>query len=280
MWLTGGMSGRADRTSNTYTKQSSITGKTIAVTLRNPVTYDKQGAKQIAQQNKFHALTKGIATFCRRISADNASAEDKEIYKSLVSTVRGQHRYGTVRGYLMAKCASVNEELTQVKISYRDHEETINVSFQARGVVRNPEEEGFEPESGNGGDAGSNGAEGTEGNGGSNAGSNGAEGTEGNGGSDNQGGTQTPETPAGESFTIAAGVSADGGGSVSIKKNGAAVAGNSVEATGSDTVVIEAVPESGFQFLGWSDGNSQNPRTIQPSADMNVEASFMDLSKI
>ena len=43
MWLTGGMSGRADRTSNTYTKQSSITGKTIAVTLRNPVGYDKQG---------------------------------------------------------------------------------------------------------------------------------------------------------------------------------------------------------------------------------------------
>ena len=89
-----------------------------------------------------------------------------------------------------------------------------------------------------------------------------------------------PETPAGESFTIAAGVGADGGGSVSIKKNGAAVSGNSVEASASDTVVIEAVPESGFQFLGWSDGNNQNPRTIQPSADMDVTASFMDLSKI
>ena len=261
MWLTGGMSGRADRTSNTYTKQSSITGKTIAVTLRNPVTYDKQGAKQIAQQNKFHALTKGIATFCRRISAANASAEDKEIYKSLVSTVRGQHRYGTVRGYLMAKCASVNEELTQVKLSYRDHEETINVSFQARGVVRNPEDEGFSGDGGNGGD------------------SNGAEGTEGNQG--NAENPATPETPAaGGDYTIAAAVSADGGGSVTIKKNGAAVAGNSVQASASDTVVIEAVPESGFQFLGWSDGNSQNPRTIQPSADMNVEASFMDLSKI
>ena len=60
-----------------------------------------------------------------------------------------------------------------------------------------------------------------------------------------------------------------------------AVAGNSVEATGSDTVVIEAVPENAnYQFMSWSDGNSQNPRTIQPSADMNLEASFMDLSKI
>ena len=90
-----------------------------------------------------------------------------------------------------------------------------------------------------------------------------------------------PDSPAGESFTIAAGVSSDGGGSISIKKNGTAVAGNSVEATGSDTVVIEAVAENdNFQFMSWSDGSSQNPRTIQPSADMNLEASFMDLSKI
>ena len=101
----------------------------------------------------------------------------------------------------------------------------------------------------------------------------------GNGGGN--GGTQTPETPSGEAYTIQAGVGADGGGSVTIKKNGTAVAGNSVEATGSDTVVIEAVPENdNFQFMSWSDGSSQNPRTIQPSADMNLEASFMDLSKI
>ena len=90
-----------------------------------------------------------------------------------------------------------------------------------------------------------------------------------------------PETPAGESFTIAAGVGADGGGSVVIKKNGAVVEGGSVEASASDTVVIEAVPENAnFQFMSWSDGNSQNPRTIQPSADMNVTASFLDLTKI
>ena len=135
MWLTGGMSGRADKTSNTYTKQTSITGKTVAVTLRNPVGYDKQGEKVIAAQNKFHALSTGVSTFYRRISAIGASAEDQALYKSIVSFVRGQHRYGTVRGYLMAKCATVNEDLTQVKIVYRDHEETINVSFQARGVV-------------------------------------------------------------------------------------------------------------------------------------------------
>ena len=256
MWLTGGMSGRADRTSNTYTKQSSITGKTIAVTLRNPVGYDKQGAKQIAQQNKFHALAKGVSIFYRRISAIGASAEDQALFKSLVSFVRGQHRYGTVRGYLQSKCATVNEDLTQVKIVYRDHEETINVSFQARGVVTRPEDDGFT-------DSGNNGS--TDNSGSTDSG--------------NSGNTENPS--AGESFTIAAGVSSDGGGSVTIKKNGTVVEGGSVQASASDTVVIEAVPENdNFQFMSWSDGSSQNPRTIQPSADMNLEASFMDLSKI
>ena len=178
MWLTGGMSGRADRTSNTYTKQSSITGKTIAVTLRNPVGYDKQGAKQIAQQNKFHALAKGVSIFYNRISAIGASAEDQALFKSLVSFVRGQHRYGTVRGYLQSKCATVNEDLTQVKIVYRDHEETINVSFQARGVVTRPNDESDF----SGDDAGN-------------------------------GGSQSPATPTTGDFTIKATVGIDGGGS-------------------------------------------------------------------
>jgi hypothetical protein len=89
-----------------------------------------------------------------------------------------------------------------------------------------------------------------------------------------------PENPSG-SFTIAAGVGADSGGSVTIKKNGNVVEGGSVQASASDTVVIEAVPENAnYQFMSWSDGNSQNPRTIQPSADMNVTANFLDLSKI
>ena len=97
--------------------------------------------------------------------------------------------------------------------------------------------------------------------------------------SGNSGNTENPS--AGGSFTIQASVSSDGGGTVTIKKNGAVVEGGSVQASANDTVVIEAVPESdNFQFMSWSDGSSQNPRTIQPSADMNLEASFMDLSKI
>ncbi len=110
-----------------------------------------------------------------------------------------------------------------------------------------------------------------------------AEGTEGNNGNTGGGSSVDPNPvnpdPAagGETFTIKAAMSGEGG-SVRIKKNGSVVEGDSVQATGSDTVVIEAVAENGnFQFLGWSDGNTQNPRTIQPTADMNVTASFMNL---
>ena len=141
----------------------------------------------------------------------------------------------------------------------------MQFEFNGRPLAGQAEDDGFT-------DSGNDGT--TDNSGSTDSGSNGAEGTEGNSGS-----TENPS--AGESFTIAAGVGADGGGSVTIKKNGAAVEGGSVEATGSDTVVLQAVPENdNFQFMSWSDGNSQNPRTIQPSADMNVTANFLDLSKI
>ena len=103
-------------------------------------------------------------------------------------------------------------------------------------------------------------------------------------GSGNSETPQTPETPetpaAGGSFTIAASVSGEGG-TVTIKKNGVAVEGDSVQATGSDTVVIEAVPENdNFQFMSWSDGSSQNPHSFQPRFDNVIDANFLDLSKI
>ena len=269
-WFGRSLSHRADKTSNTYAKVNSITGKTFLVTLRNPYTSDRFKDANIAQNNKMGALWMGIAAWVKAAQATGAAAEDAAQLARFVKGLRSQHRYATLRGYIAGKrYAVVNDQLTAVTIKDGQYTKTVQFEYNARPLAGQPSDEtDFSGST----DGGSNGAEGTEGNGGSNAG---------NGGSDNQGGTQTPETPAaGDSFTIAAGVGADGGGSVSIKKNGTAVSGNSVEATGSDTVVIEAVPESGFQFLGWSDGNSQNPRTIQPNADMNVEASFMDLSKI
>ena len=174
------------------------------------------------------------------------------------------------RRIIFTPASDLKEELSRTSVQItcfdRNGVEVKRVISGDEGKVEDPENDGTDPDNG-GTDPDSNGAEGTEGNGGTT--------------DPDNGGTQTPETPSGEAYTIQAGVGADGGGSVTIKKNGAAVEGGSVEATGSDTVVIEAVPENAnFQFMSWSDGNSQNPRTIQPSADMNVTANFLDLSKI
>jgi len=254
-WFGRSLSHRADKTSNTYAKVNSITGKTFLVTLRNPYTSDRFKDANIAQNNKMGALWMGIAAWVKAAQAVGAAAEDAAQLARFVKGLRSQHRYATLRGYIAGKrYAVVNDQLTAVTIKDGQYSKTVQFEFNGRPLAGQPSGETDFSGSTDGG---------------------------------NQGGGSVdpnpvnPETPAGESFTIAAGVSADGGGTVSIKKNGAVVEGGSVQASASDTVVIEAVPESdNFQFMSWSDGSSQNPRTIQPSADMNLEASFMDLSKI
>ena len=257
-WFGRSLSHRADKTSNTYAKVNSITGKTFLVTLRNPYTSDRFKDANIAQNNKMGALWMGIAAWVKAAQATGAAAEDAAQLARFVKGLRSQHRYATLRGYIAGKrYAVVNDQLTAVTIKDGQYSKTVQFEFNARPVSGAPVEPGFEPEGGDGGSTGNSGST-----------------DSGNGGS-----TENPS--AGGSFTIAAGVGADGGGSVTIKKNGTVVEGGSVQASASDTVVIEAVAENdNFQFMSWSDGSSQNPRTIQPSADMNLEASFMDLSKI
>ena len=253
MWLTTGIRGRADRTSNTYTKIDRLTGRVYAVTLRNPRKGKDFNDAQITQNNKFGAMSMGVGAWLRAAKAADASAEDKAQLEKFIKLLRAQHQYPNLMSLIVGKrYAVVNDQLTAVTIKDGQYSKTVQFEFNARPVSGAPVEPGFEPEGGDGGSTDSG----------------------------NQGSTENPSAGGG-SFTIQASVSADGGGTVSIKKNGAVVEGGSVQASASDTVVIEAVAENdNFQFMSWSDGSSQNPRTIQPSADMNLEASFMDLSKI
>ena len=261
MWLTTGIRGRADRTSNTYTKIDRLTGRVYAVTLRNPRTGKDFNDAQITQNNKFGAMSMGVGAWLRAAKAADASVEDKAQLEKFVKLLRAQHQYPNLMSFIVGKrYAVVNDDLSAVTIKDGQYSKTVQFEFNSRPVSGAPVEPGFEPEGGDGGSTDSGNDSGSTDSG-------------------NHGNTENPS--AGGSFTIAAGVGSDGGGSVTIKKNGTVVEGGSVQASASDTVVIEAVPENAnFQFMSWSDGNSQNPRTIQPSADMNLEASFMDLSKI
>ena len=245
-WFGRSLSHRADKTSNTYAKVNSITGKTFLVTLRNPYTSDRFKDANIAQNNKMGALWMGIAAWVKAAQATGAAAEDAAQLARFVKGLRSQHRYATLRGYIAGKrYAVVNDQLTAVTIKDGQYSKTVQFEYNARPLVANAEEPGF-----SGDDAGNV-------------------------------GSQSPATPTTGDFTIKATVNSDGGGSITIKKNGQLISGNTVKASANDTVVIQAVPESdNWQFMSWSDGNSQNPRTIQPSADMDLSASFLDLSRI
>jgi len=257
-WFGRSLSHRADKTSNTYAKVNSITGKTFLVTLRNPYTSDRFKDANIAQNNKMGALWMGIAAWVKAAQATGAAAEDAAQLARFVKGLRSQHRYATLRGYIAGKrYAVVNDQLTAVTIKDGQYSKTVQFEFNGRPLAGQPSDETDFSDSTDGGS------------------------TDNSGSTDSGNGGSTENPSAGGSFTIAVGVGSDGGGSVTIKKNGAVVEGGSVQASASDTVVIEAVPENeNYQFMSWSDGNSQNPRTIQPSADMNVTASFLDLSKI
>ena len=75
-WFGRSLSHRADKTSNTYAKVNSITGKTFLVTLRNPYTSDRFKDANIAQNNKMGALWMGIAAWVKAAQATGAAAED------------------------------------------------------------------------------------------------------------------------------------------------------------------------------------------------------------
>ena len=263
MWLTTGIRGRADRTSNTYTKIDRLTGRVYAVTLRNPRTGKDFNDAQITQNNKFGAMSMGVGAWLRASKAADASAEDKAQLEKFVKLLRAQHQYPNLMSLIVGKrYATVAADYSAVTIKDGQYSKTVQFEYNARPLVGAPEEEFTE----SGNDSGT-----------TDSGNNGNT----DGGSSVDPNPVNPDPAAGETYSIQAGVGADGGGSVVIKKNGAVVEGGSVEASASDTVVLEAVPENAnFQFMSWSDGNSQNPRTIQPSADMNVTASFLDLSKI
>ena len=131
-WIASGMSGRPDKTSRTYIRRNRRIGKAYAVTLRNPHTYEKQGAGEIAGQNRFHAHVIGVNTFYRRIRADDASPEDRALFEKLTRTLDRQQLYATMRGYLMAKCSQVSDDLTKVIITVGKHVEEIPVNFTPR----------------------------------------------------------------------------------------------------------------------------------------------------
>ena len=159
MWLTDAMSGRADKTSRTYTKVDKITGRTYAVTLRNPVSGKDFNNNQIKANNKFGALCMGISAWVKAAKAADADAADKAQYEKFVKALKSQNNYPTVRALIMGKrYATVNEELTAVTIADGAYTKTVQFVFNARPLIDGQEDPDFGGENGSSGSSGSNGS--------------------------------------------------------------------------------------------------------------------------
>ena len=154
MWLNDGMRGRADKTSRTYVKVNSITGKTYAVTLRNPATGDRFNNAQIQNNNRQGALWKGIAAWVKAAKAADASAEDKAQLEKFQDQLRSQHKYSTLRSFIAGKrYASVAADYSSVTIADGEYTKTVEFTYNARPLVdgnEDPEFNGGGSQSGSG----------------------------------------------------------------------------------------------------------------------------------
>lgn len=71
---------------------------------------------------------------------------------------------------------------------------------------------------------------------------------------------------------------------IHVTPEGGSTEGGSVDVTGTptygETIILTPVPEDGYVFEGWSDGNTDNPREIVVDGDINVYPIFHKCEKI
>ena len=235
MWLNDGMRGRADKTSRTYVKVNSITGKTYAVTLRNPATGDRFNNAQIQNNNRQGALWKGIAAWVKAAKAADASAEDKAQLEKFQDQLRSQHKYSTLRSFIAGKrYASVAADYSSVTIADGEYTKTVEITYNARPLIEGNEDPAF-----NGGSSSSSGS--------------------------SQGGSS--------SSNVTISLNAVGNGKVSIDGGTAGVSKSKSVAPGTQVAIL-ATPDSGATFTQWSDGNTEASRNVTVNAAMSLTATF------
>ena len=173
MWLNSGISGRADRTSNTYTKVDRLTGRVYAVTLRNPRTGKDFNNAQITQNNKFGAISMGVGAWLRAAKAADASSEDKAQLEKFIKTLKAQHQYPNLMSLIVGKrYASVAADYSSVTIKDGNYTKTVEFAFNARPLIDGQEDPDFGGENGSSGSSSSSGSNSGSSNQGGNTGGN------------------------------------------------------------------------------------------------------------
>ena len=109
-WLTGAHSGRACRHDDIYTRVDSKTGKCYSAKLCNPS--ESVSESQITQRSNFGAISAAISAWIK--TEKEANSAD---YQRVKKAFDRQKRYGTLRGYMMARGMAVIEDDGSVTIN-------------------------------------------------------------------------------------------------------------------------------------------------------------------
>lgn len=118
-WLTGAHSGRACRHDDIYTRVDSKTGKCYSCKLCNPS--ESVTEAQVTQRTNFGAISAAISAWIK--TEREANSAD---YQRVKKAFDRQKRYGTLRGYMMARGMAKIEE---------DGNITINVNVSTTPVI-------------------------------------------------------------------------------------------------------------------------------------------------
>ena len=118
-WLTGAHSGRACRHDDIYTRVDSKTGKCYSCKLCNPS--ESVTEAQVTQRTNFGAISAAISAWIK--TEREANSAD---YQRVKKAFDRQKRYGTLRGYMMARgMATIGD----------DGSITINVNVSTTPVI-------------------------------------------------------------------------------------------------------------------------------------------------
>ena len=118
-WLTGAHSGRACRHDDIYTRVDSKTGKCYSCKLCNPS--ESVTEAQVTQRTNFGAISAAISAWIK--TEREANSAD---YQRVKKAFDRQKRYGTLRGYMMARGMATIED---------DGSITINVNVSTTPVI-------------------------------------------------------------------------------------------------------------------------------------------------
>lgn len=126
-WLLAAMSGKACRHDDVYTKTNKQTGRSYAVKLCNPADPANATAAQKAQRSKFAVLSSAVSQWLTTEKASN-SGNGSAAYNKALAAYKSQHKYGSLRGFVLSKYATFDSSTGKVTITVGSMSSEVNTT--------------------------------------------------------------------------------------------------------------------------------------------------------